>query len=92
MLNCTSILLPCSKAILTSLFGRNSKALDYFNFNLGKDDKFSLAYDYTFLCALPIELRTSWGERYAELVRPGGCLVALMYPIRTLSRSPSLVF
>lgn len=42
---------------------------------------FALAYDYTFLCAIPIELRKPWAARYAEIVHPGGVLVALMFPL-----------
>ncbi|KAN0066540.1 hypothetical protein ACQY0O_000634 [Thecaphora frezii] len=41
-----------------------------------------LAYDYTFLCALPPSLRTSWAEAYTRLLRPGGILISLVYPIQ----------
>lgn len=49
------------------------KALDFFNFDLPEDgQKFALAYDYTFLCALPPNMRQAWGKRYAEIIRPRG--------------------
>ena len=39
------------------------------------------AYDYTFFCALPIELRHDWGLKMAELIKPNGTLITLMFPI-----------
>ncbi|KAK9895689.1 S-adenosyl-L-methionine-dependent methyltransferase, partial [Cystobasidium minutum MCA 4210] len=58
------------------------KALDFFNFPLPEDGKkFVLAYDYTFLCALPPSLREAWGKRYAEIIEKDGLLLALMFPI-----------
>lgn len=47
------------------------KTLDFFNFEI-PSDKFNLAYDYTFLCALPPKMREAWGNRYAEIIAPGG--------------------
>ncbi|GAA5967140.1 hypothetical protein JCM11641_000452 [Rhodosporidiobolus odoratus] len=51
---------------------------DFFSSDLGL---VSLAYDYTFFCAIPPSWRTKWGRRYAEIVRPGGLLIALAYPL-----------
>jgi len=34
-----------------------------------------------FFCTIPAELRPSWGKRMAEIIRPGGYLVALVFPI-----------
>lgn len=49
------------------------KALDFFNFPLPDDGKkFVLAYDFTFLCALPPSLRQAWGKRYAEIIEKDG--------------------
>lgn len=42
---------------------------------------FSLAYDYTFLCAIPPTMYASWALRYAELIKPDGLLVTLIFPI-----------
>ena len=47
------------------------KALDFFSFDIPQGG-FQVAYDYTFLCAIPPELREPWGRRYAELITPGG--------------------
>ncbi|ORX94961.1 Thiopurine S-methyltransferase [Basidiobolus meristosporus CBS 931.73] len=43
--------------------------------------KFGFAYDYTFFCAIDPEMRAQWGERYAEIIQPGGVLIALMFPL-----------
>ncbi|GAA6019473.1 hypothetical protein JCM10207_001400 [Rhodosporidiobolus poonsookiae] len=58
-------------------------AADFFAFSLPSSpaDRFSLAYDYTFFCAIPPSWREKWGARYAEVVRPGGLLVALAFPL-----------
>ncbi|ORY52814.1 S-adenosyl-L-methionine-dependent methyltransferase [Leucosporidium creatinivorum] len=42
---------------------------------------YSLAYDYTFFCALPPSMREAWAGRYAELVKKGGVLICLEFPI-----------
>ena len=40
---------------------------------------FDTVYERAFLCALPRRLWPSWGERVAQLVRPGGRLVGFFY-------------
>lgn len=42
---------------------------------------FDLVYDYSFLCALPLELRALWAKRMRELIKVGGRLVTVMYPM-----------
>jgi SAM-dependent methyltransferase len=42
---------------------------------------YDLIYDCTFLCALPPELRTSWASKCAELLKPKGELVTLIFPV-----------
>lgn len=54
---------------------------DFFSFPLPDNEPFSLAFDYTFFCALPPNWRSKWGRRYGEVVRPGGLLVALAFPL-----------
>ncbi|KZT62383.1 S-adenosyl-L-methionine-dependent methyltransferase, partial [Calocera cornea HHB12733] len=56
------------------------KAADFFKFPVPAGG-FALAYDYTFFCAIPPALRADWGARMAELVPPGGYLVAVVWPI-----------
>ncbi|KAJ3359328.1 hypothetical protein GGF32_009451 [Allomyces javanicus] len=43
--------------------------------------QFDAIFDYTFKCALPPAWRPRWAARMADLVRPGGTLVTLMYPL-----------
>ncbi|CAE6521174.1 unnamed protein product [Rhizoctonia solani] len=57
------------------------QALDFFKSPLLAEEPFDLVYDYTFFCAIPLELREHWGRRIAEIVKPGGYLITLMYPI-----------
>ncbi|KAH9812746.1 S-adenosyl-L-methionine-dependent methyltransferase [Melampsora americana] len=42
---------------------------------------FDLAYDYTFLCAILPSKRQEWSRRYSELIKKGGKLITLIYPI-----------
>ncbi|RIA93104.1 S-adenosyl-L-methionine-dependent methyltransferase [Glomus cerebriforme] len=51
-------------------------------------EKFQFIYDYTFLCALPPNLRSKWASRTAELISSGGILIALMFPIGDHSYGP----
>ncbi|ORE07420.1 S-adenosyl-L-methionine-dependent methyltransferase [Rhizopus microsporus var. microsporus] len=53
---------------------------DFFEFDV-PDGGYDLAYDYTFLCALPPVLRPDWAKRYSEIIKKGGVFVTLMYPI-----------
>lgn len=43
--------------------------------------KFDLIFDYTFLCALPPEIRHDWAKRMSELLAPDGKLVCLEWPL-----------
>ncbi|KAK4047039.1 Proteasome subunit alpha type-2 [Microbotryomycetes sp. JL221] len=42
---------------------------------------YTLAYDYTFFCAIPHSLRPKWAQRYADVIRQGGLLITLEFPI-----------
>jgi hypothetical protein len=42
--------------------------------------KFDLVFDYTFLCALPTDMRPQWAKRMAELLTPKGRLICLEFP------------
>lgn len=43
---------------------------------------FDLIFDYTFLCALPPELRPAWARRMSELLAEDGSLVCLEWPLQ----------
>ena len=55
------------------------KVMDFFS--LEPDEKFDFIYDYTFLCALDPTIRNLWAEQMAQLVKPGGELFCLIFPI-----------
>lgn len=46
-----------------------------------EDVKYDFIYDYTFLCALDPTMRMSWALKMSELVKPGGELLTLIFPI-----------
>lgn len=52
---------------------------DFFNHDFGH--QFDLVLDYTFLCALPPAMRPRWAARMSELIKPGGSLITLIFPI-----------
>lgn len=37
--------------------------------------------DYTFLCAMPLERRNDWGRRMSEIIKPGGHLICIEFPL-----------
>lgn len=45
------------------------------------DELFDLVWDYTFLCALPPDLRRAWSDHTARLLKPGATLATLVFPI-----------
>ncbi|KDQ14735.1 hypothetical protein BOTBODRAFT_32484 [Botryobasidium botryosum FD-172 SS1] len=51
---------------------------DFFKVDAGL---FDIVYDWTFFCAFPPEVRPAWGKRMGELIKPGGYLIALAYPL-----------
>eukprot|EP00401_Gymnodinium_catenatum_P078908 CAMPEP_0117470680 /NCGR_PEP_ID=MMETSP0784-20121206/7340_1 /TAXON_ID=39447 /ORGANISM="" /LENGTH=319 /DNA_ID=CAMNT_0005264775 /DNA_START=53 /DNA_END=1012 /DNA_ORIENTATION=+ len=42
---------------------------------------FDLAYDCTFLCALPPHMREAWAEQYSHVIPRGGELLTLIWPL-----------
>lgn len=53
---------------------------DFFSRDTVKDG-FTLVYDYTFFCAIPIEWRGKWASRMKELVKVGGVLITVIFPV-----------
>lgn len=43
---------------------------------------YDLVYDYTFLCALHPTLRAAWASQMSTLIRPGGQLWTMQFPLR----------
>ncbi|KAH9916762.1 thiol methyltransferase 1 [Epithele typhae] len=54
------------------------KMMDFF---LETDEQFDLVYDYTFFVAIPPARRAEWGKQMTRIVKPGGYLVTLIWPI-----------
>eukprot|EP01023_Acetabularia_acetabulum_P062332 TRINITY_DN7661_c0_g3_i4.p1 TRINITY_DN7661_c0_g3~~TRINITY_DN7661_c0_g3_i4.p1 ORF type:complete len:454 (-),score=94.97 TRINITY_DN7661_c0_g3_i4:476-1837(-) len=56
------------------------EAVDFFQY---KDSQggFDVGYDYTFFCAIHPDMRKQWSETWFELIKPGGELITLIYPI-----------
>ncbi|MEM9691358.1 MAG: methyltransferase [Myxococcota bacterium] len=52
---------------------------DFFSFE--PEAKFDLIWDYTFLCALPVDLREAWAKTMARLLAPTGELWTLIFPV-----------
>ena len=50
-------------------------------FELEHDEPFDLVFDYTFLCAIQPAERPAWAEQMRALLRPGGQLVQIVFPI-----------
>lgn len=51
--------------------------------------RFDWAYEYTFFCALPPHLRGEFARVTAALLRPGGYLLALTFPLTAAAAAPS---
>jgi SAM-dependent methyltransferase len=44
-------------------------------------EKFDFIYDYTFFCALNPKIRIDWANQMSRLVKKGGLLLTLIFPI-----------
>jgi SAM-dependent methyltransferase len=71
-----------AKKIVEKFPNAEIRVADFFSLEL--DGEVDLIYDYTFLCALPVELRTQWAEKMAKLLKPGAILATLMFPLQLL--------
>lgn len=54
---------------------------DFFTDSELRPGSFDLVWDCTFLCALDPSVRQAWAKRHAALIKPGGELVTLIFPI-----------
>ncbi|KAF8559025.1 S-adenosyl-L-methionine-dependent methyltransferase [Imleria badia] len=54
---------------------------DFFEFSVPDGQRFDLIYDYTFFVAIPPVLRSDWGKQISALLRPGGYLITLVFPL-----------
>jgi len=75
-----------AKSWLAGYTSPNKDAVDFkvgnfFDFQF--ETQFDVVFDCTFLCALHPEVRLKWAARMGELVKPGGTVVSLVFPIAT---------
>jgi SAM-dependent methyltransferase len=49
---------------------------------------FDMAFDYTFLCAMQPSMRLEWASQMSKVIRKGGFLLTLMFPISDHSGGP----
>lgn len=42
---------------------------------------YDFIWDYTFYCAIDLEMRPAWSQRMLELLKPEGTLATLLYPV-----------
>ncbi|PPQ80619.1 hypothetical protein CVT25_001648 [Psilocybe cyanescens] len=75
-----SQLIDEAKAKNSNIFASISNQ-DFFTFNPSESERFDLVYDHTFFCAIPPPTRKTWGTQMAALVKPGGHLIVIVYPI-----------
>lgn len=54
---------------------------DFFEKTQHFDGKADSVFDYTFLCALPPSMRDQWADKMAALLKSGGLLITLMFPL-----------
>ncbi len=65
------------------------KLMNFFDIKPENDDeKFDFVYDYTFLCALDPSVRVDWAAQMASIIKPGGELFTLIFPITTKVGGP----
>ncbi|KAI9479533.1 S-adenosyl-L-methionine-dependent methyltransferase [Zychaea mexicana] len=60
---------------------------DFYKFKI-PEGGYDIVFDYTFLCAMPPHMRPDWASRMAEIIKPGGTLVALIYPLKEKPLQP----
>ncbi|KAK9819109.1 hypothetical protein WJX74_002374 [Apatococcus lobatus] len=44
-------------------------------------NQYDYGYDYTFMCSFVPEKRADWAEAWSKLIRPGGELITLIFPV-----------
>ncbi|EIN10667.1 S-adenosyl-L-methionine-dependent methyltransferase [Punctularia strigosozonata HHB-11173 SS5] len=57
------------------------EVIDFFRYSVSDEERFDLIFDYTFFVAILPSMRNDWGKKMRELVKPGGVLITLIFPI-----------
>ncbi|KAF5318782.1 hypothetical protein D9619_010945 [Psilocybe cf. subviscida] len=58
------------------------ETMDFFKYDPPADKLFDLIYDHTFFVAIPPYMRGDWGRQMGKLVKPGGVLITVAFPLR----------
>ncbi|EGO01753.1 hypothetical protein SERLA73DRAFT_70920 [Serpula lacrymans var. lacrymans S7.3] len=54
---------------------------DFFTYSVPDGQNYDVIYDYTFFVAFPPERRNEWGRQISALIKPGGYLITLIFPL-----------
>jgi len=54
---------------------------DFFTYKVPEYERYDLAYDYTFFVAITPDRRPAWGSQMNELIKSGGYLITLVWPM-----------
>lgn len=57
-------------------------------FTWSPSELFDLIFDYTFFCAIEPDMRLAWAQRIHDILKPGGELITLMFPISDHAGGP----
>ncbi|KAF9456878.1 S-adenosyl-L-methionine-dependent methyltransferase [Collybia nuda] len=58
---------------------------DFFALKLVEEEKVDIIYDCAFFVAIPPSLRPNWSRQMASLIKSGGYLITMIFPIDPLS-------
>ncbi|XP_057956887.1 thiocyanate methyltransferase 1-like isoform X8 [Malania oleifera] len=58
-----------------------NKAIEEDFFAWHPTELYDLIFDYTFFCAIELEMRPAWAKRVEDLLKPDGELMTLMFPV-----------
>jgi methyl halide transferase len=86
------ILTLCEKCVIPHdppISSLEFKCMSFFDLETDVPEKlFDFVYDYTFLCALDPRIHKKWKEKMTQLVKEGGELLCIVYPIMEKTGGP----
>jgi hypothetical protein len=84
----TALGAEAARKYLSKAFPANSAWYDIVQadfFTYQPPQPFDFVYDYTFLCALQPAMRRGWAAKMHDIIRPGGVLMTLQFPLGPLA-------
>jgi len=86
----SSTAVKAAQDYLQSKAGVSVEIADFFDtFPISHAGRYDLGYDCTFLCAIPPDLRSAWANSWKSLLKPGGELITLIFPVAPPSADPA---